>query len=292
VDLTAALVVLGHALGAVGLGWVSFRRWPVARPPIGVFDLGDVLVLLGAVVLLPLLYLALPAWAVAGLLALGALGALSLALEPVLRPRAARGLLVVVAAVGEAAALVLAGPTSAGSFAVNNAVLVVGAVGVANLWAQSGMRARDAAVLGAALAAYDLVATSSLPLMGELFQRVGRLPFAPLVGWPAGQDGWVAIGLGDLLLATVFPPVMRKAYGRAAGWAALVVGAVLIAAVFAASMLGGIPIFPVMTVLGPAMVLQYVGWARHRGRERTTGQYLDAEPWHGDRPPRARAAPP
>jgi hypothetical protein len=103
------------------------------------------------------------------------------------------------------------------------------------------------------------------------FARVSRLPFAPLVGWPAGQDGrWAAIGLGDLLVATVFPPVMRKAYGRAAGWAALVVGAALLGAVVALGALGGIRLVPVMAVLGPAMVLQYVGWARRRGAERTT----------------------
>ena len=67
-------------------------------------------------------------------------------------------------------------------------------VGIANLWAQSGMRARDAAILGGALTLYDLVATSYLPLMGELFERVAELPFAPIVGWTAGLDG---SGLGS-----------------------------------------------------------------------------------------------
>jgi hypothetical protein len=36
--------------------------------------------------------------------------------------------------------------------------------------------------------------------------------------------------------------------------------------------------FPVMTVLGPLMVLQYLSWSRRRGPERTTRQYLQAEP--------------
>jgi hypothetical protein len=36
--------------------------------------------------------------------------------------------------------------------------------------------------------------------------------------------------------------------------------------------------FPVMVVLGPLMVIQYVWWIRRRGTERTTRQYLQAEP--------------
>jgi hypothetical protein len=295
VELTAALVVLGQAIGTVGLGWLYFRRWQVTRPPIGVFNLTDVLFMLGGIVLIPLLYLALPNWSVAGLLALGALSALYFALEPILRSRFTRWLLVILAAAGEAAALGRFGPTSTGAFVVNNAVLVVGVVGVANLWAQSGMKARDAAILGGALAVYDLVATSSLPLMSDLYDRVVRMPFAPIVGWADGQDGgWVAIGLGDLLVTTVFPPVMRKAYGRAAGWAALVIGSALIAAVFALGALARISIFPVMAVLGPAMVLQYAWWARRRGQERTTRQYLEAEPPRGGSPTRPiwRIAPP
>jgi hypothetical protein len=125
----------------------------------------------------------------AGLLALGALSALYFGFKPILRSRATRGLLVVLVAAAESAALVHSGPTNTGFFVVNNAVVIVGAVGVANLWAQSGMKAGDAAILGAALAAYDLVATSLLPWMSDLFAQLSQLPFAPIVGWPAGQDG-------------------------------------------------------------------------------------------------------
>jgi hypothetical protein len=42
-------------------------------------------------------------------------------------------------------------------------------VGAANLWAQSGMRARDAAVLAGALTLYDFIFTSQLTLMADLF---------------------------------------------------------------------------------------------------------------------------
>jgi hypothetical protein len=40
---------------------------------------------------------------------------------------------------------------------------------------------------------------------------------------------------------------------------------------------GFVEIFPVMVVLGPLMMLQYAYW-RHRRQERTTWQYLQAEP--------------
>ncbi len=73
---------------------------------------------------------------------------------------------------------------------------------------------------------------------------------------------------------------MRKAYGRTAGPAALVVGSALIAMVFAVSTIDQGRMFAVMAVLGPAMVLQYVYWARRSGQERTTRQYLETEPRH------------
>src|SRR5262245_30643251 len=170
-ELTLA-IVLGQASGTVGLGWLSFRRWRIPRPPIGVFNLADVLIMLGGIVLIPLLYLALPNQLLTGLLALGALSALYFALEPILRSRAFLWSVVVLAAAGEWAMLAYVGPASRAFFLVNGPVLVIGVVGIANLWAQSGMRARDAAILGGALAVYDLIATSYLPLMGDLFVRV------------------------------------------------------------------------------------------------------------------------
>jgi hypothetical protein len=115
--------------------------------------------------------------------------------------------------------------------------------------------------------------------MSDLFEELSRMPFAPIVGWTAGHDGrWIGIGLGDLLLMTVFPPVMRKAFGRGAGRAALAIGGFLLVGILALSLMGNIRIFPVMAVLGPAMALQYSWWARHMRQERTTREYLAAEP--------------
>jgi hypothetical protein len=152
-------------------------------------------------------------------------------------------------------------------------------VGVSNMWAQSGMRARDLAILAGALAVYDFIATAQLPLMADLVGRVAELPFSPLVGWPSSTPGmWAAIGLGDLLLASAFPLVMRKTFGHGAGLVALVASLAALAALFALSLKG---LFPVMVVLGPLMVAQYLFWRHNRGRERTTREYLQAEPRGG-----------
>jgi hypothetical protein len=85
--------------------------------------------------------------------------------------------------------------------------------------------------------------------------------------------------LGDLLLAGVGPPVLRKAFGRPAGLAALAVALGTVAGVLLLGAGGWLPaIFPVMVVLGPLLVAQYAYWTRRRGAERTTQQYLREEP--------------
>jgi len=186
-----------------------------------------------------------------------------------------------VALVGiDLAAWLWLGKTSPWWHAINNVFVVLCVVGITNLWAQSGMKARDAAILAGALAIYDLVATSLLPLMGDLFTRLAQLPLTPLVAWPIGSAGQFAgIGLGDLLLAAAFPLVMRKAFGRSAGLAAMAIGLGAIAALILGPIWGlHVEIFPVMVVLGPLMVLQYAYWRRRRGVERTTWQYLQVEP--------------
>lgn len=141
------------------------------------------------------------------------------------------------------------------------------------------MKARDAAVLGGALALYDLVATGILPLMGDLMARTSTMPFGPVVAWrDASGESWALIGMGDLLVSTMFPLVMRKAYGRTAGLAALVLSCAGILTTCGLVALGVTTLFPVMVVVGPTMVLQYVWWSRRTTGERTTHAYLTAEP--------------
>ncbi len=210
-------VVLAHGALALVLASLYFRRYQVTRPPIGVFNRRDVYVVLGAIVLVPYLYLALPSWAVTALLALASSSVLYFVAEPMTRSRRATLAVALVLVVVDIVTALARGVTSIEFLVVNNVVVVLVVLGIANLWAQSGMRARHVAVLAGALAAYDFVATSQLTLMTDLIHRLAHVPLVPFVAWGGARDG-VAIGLGDLLLAGAFPLVMRKAGRGAWSW--------------------------------------------------------------------------
>lgn len=276
----AFAVVLGYAASAILLGWSYFRRYPITRPPVGVFNRWDITIMLGGIVLVPFLYLILPGWIVIGLLTIGVLSALYFMWEPVLRLPWAIWTATIILAGADIGSALAFGTASTPFFVANNSVLTLVVVGLTNLWAQSGMQARDVALLAGALAIYDFIATWQLSLTTDIFSRLAGFPFAPLVAWRADSAGrWLGIGLGDLLLAAIFPLVMRKAFGRASGSAALAISVGAIGATLALPVLSVThTTFPVMIVLGPLIVLQYIAWRRRRGTERTTWQYLQVEP--------------
>lgn len=266
-------VVLGCvACGLVG-SWAYFRRYQISRPPIGVFNGQDIAVMVPLIILVPVCYLLLPLWLTAALWLLMALSSLFFTWEPLLRIRWAIWLAAVSLLVVDMGAAFL-GTQQHGFFAINDIVLLVMVVGITNLWAQSGMKARDVALLGVLLAPYDFIATVQSPLMNDLLTRLSALPLAPLVAWSSGHTV-ASIGLGDLLLAAVFPLVMHKAFGRSAGLVALALTLAAIGILLALPFQGG---FPLLVVLGPLMGLQYVSWRSLRGRERTTWHYLLEEP--------------
>ncbi|MFN2250786.1 MAG: hypothetical protein ACK2UL_02610 [Anaerolineae bacterium] len=278
--MTAALLVLiAFAVAAVAASWMYFRRFEMTRPPIGVINLVDVVVTMVFVILIPLLYILLPTWFAVGFLSISTLSLLYFTWEPVLPARWAIWLASLVMIVADVAAAWRYGTENSAFFVVNNLVLVVVVVGGANLWAQSGMRARDAAIMGAALTLFDFVATALLPVMDDMFDQLVGLPFMPIFAWSIDDGGgWMGMGLGDVLLAAVFPLVMHKAYGREAALTAMALALVAIAAILTSGTMGLlVSTFPVMVVLGPLMVIQYLFWHWRRGGERTTWQYLQAE---------------
>jgi len=279
---TAAVGLFALTTLVVVLGMAYFRRYAMTRPPLGVMTLGDVAFMLGAIILVPYLYLHLPGWLVTTLFAIGALGLLQLLFEPMVSRPWRRWLPWMLSAVLIAADILLArqgGTEQVPYLAVNNVVLLLTAIAVTNVWAQSGLRARDLAILAAALALYDLIATSVLPLTNELIARLAGLPFTPMLAWPLPDGQWAGIGLGDLLFASVGPLVVRKAFGRTAGLVAIVVVLTAVALIFLAGILGLLPgTVPVMVLLGPLLVVQYLVWIRVKGQERTMAEYLRDEP--------------
>ena len=106
------------------------------------------------------------------------------------------------------------------------------------------------------------------------YLKCANLCITVSVGWGSGSST-LGIGLGDLLLATVFPLVMRKAFGREAGITALLLSLGAIGTMLILPFRG---LFPAMVVLGPLMALQYLLWRRRCGQERTMWQYLQQEP--------------
>lgn len=272
--VVAFVVVLGCVSCTMLASWGYFRHYEISRPPIGVFTLTDIVLMLLMVILVPLLYLVLPLWLVVCLLGLAVVSILSATWQPVLHVRGANWVVTLVLLAADLGTALLFGTASRVFFAINNAVLIVVVVGITNLWVQSGLKARDAALLAVLLAAYDGIATAALPLMASLYTRLIGLPLAPTLAW--GSSGMtLGIGLGDVLLATVFPLVIRKAFGRRAGIVALVLALCAIGALLALPLRG---LFPAMVVLGPLMLLQYLWWSRLRGQERTMWQYLQQEP--------------
>jgi hypothetical protein len=277
--IIAVFVVYAASAAAIALGWLYFLRYTIPRPPLGVYNGTDVVVIVVGIVALPYLYLALPLVVVALIFALAVLNVLALAAEPLLSARRAAWLAVFGVGAADVGALIVAGPMSGPFLVVNDLVVALAVVGVTNLWVQSGMRARHLAILGGILAIYDYVATARLPLTADLVARLAALPFAPVVAWPVGVNGeWVGLGLGDLLFATAFPLVLCKAYCQRAGALALAVSLATTAALLALSALGVLPrVFPVMVILGPLMIVQYGFWHRRLGDERTMRAYRTAE---------------
>ena len=109
--------------------------------------LGDVAVMIGATVVIPYLYLALPLWLVAGFFALGVLCVLYTMGEPVLRARWAIWLVTLLLLAADVGTNVRFGATGFPFLLVNNLVLTLVVIGAANLWAQSGTKARDVVLL-------------------------------------------------------------------------------------------------------------------------------------------------
>lgn len=271
--IQALLIIFTHSLLAILLGYGYFHCYAIKRPPIGVFNLWDVTVMMGGIVLIPYLYLALPTWLVAGLLGLAGLSAVYFCLEPMVAKRRLIWLLILPLGIGNITAQQCCGAHSPIFFAINNGIAVVVVIGVTNLWAQSGLKARDAAILGGTLMVYDVVFTLLLPLMDNLLIQLEGVPFAPLIAWPLDSGQRAAIGSGDVLLATLFPLVMHKGYGRRAGLTALGLALTAIGGVMLVTASGLWPVtFPVMVVLGPLMVGQYGFWRRRQGVERTMFQ--------------------
>ena len=230
--LLAMSVALTGTLLTIALSVRPYLRLVrMDRPAIGTFNGLDIVVVFGFIVVLPLLYLILPLTPLLVVLGLTLTSALVIGLRPLIGPTATWIVVGVVVA-----ANIWMGRTMLGTvvgwqlFWIENDLLVVcAAVTTANLYVQGGMRLRHVAWFGLVLAVYDAVFTFVWPVTNTLAQRFIGYPFDPSVGFRIGIYN-ATIGLGDLLIYSLFVIAALKAYGRRAARVAAVI-AVLCGAV-------------------------------------------------------------
>jgi hypothetical protein len=272
-SLPNVTIVLALLAIALVLAILYFLHVSLPRPPVGYYDLRDVMIMMAVVVILPLLYLRLPDAIITALLAAPFLAVVQFSLAPLV-PRPFP-LLVAVGVVALDIVLSMSGPETVGRTAftvVNGALVLIAAIGVANLYVQNGMHARTVAVFAVALAVYDVIASVLFPTMVEFFFRLQSLPLAPIASWGEGE-ATAAIGLGDVIALVLWPLAALKAFGRIPAWVAAILGLSAVTGIFAA-MSGSLVDqgLPAMVVLGPLIGLQYAFW-RQRGAERTIADY-------------------
>lgn len=270
------LVTLGIALGVSLAGVAYFRLVTLPRPAVGAFNGNDMVIMMGFVIALPFLYLALPGALLPPVLGLTLAGDLAVAYGPVVRSARLRWLLIaaLLAADWFAARSAAHDPTHALPYwLINSTVIVLMAVGAANLNAQGGLRLRHVARFALALAAYDLFFATAVPITQRLFDAVQGYAFAPSAGLRVGDLGAV-LGMGDLLVYALYSTVAYKAYGRSGLATALglvaVFGALLptLTPVTVEALTGHLPeIVPAQIFFGPAAFVGHLV-LRRRGPER------------------------
>ena len=157
------------------------------------------------------------------------------------------------------------------------------AIAVCNLYLQGGMKLRHVAWLSLGLAGYDVLFASYYPLTGELIARYITHPLTPVVGMRFGEVDY-AVGLGDLLVYSLFFVAAYKAYGaRAAKIAAAVIvvmggfATAFIPFLFNFSNANLDILIPAQSLFGPVAFLTYLWMKRHYGRERTMAEYLASQ---------------
>ncbi|MCU1681964.1 MAG: hypothetical protein JWQ81_2703 [Amycolatopsis sp.] len=275
------LTVLGSVVTSL-CALAYLRRVRLERPAIGVFNGRDIAILVVFLAILPTIYVGLPRWATTGLLMVTFTASLSIGYRPLLAPGRlwlGIGLLL--------GANIWLGQNMLGTvfgwqlfWAEGDIIMLLGAVSVANLYVQGGMRLRHVAWFALALAVYDMIFTAFVPLTNALVEDFLGYPLDPSMGMRIGFYN-AAIGLGDLLIYALFLISAYKAYG----WRAARVAMVLIV-LFGCVVPSLAPLLinfidaradivvPVQTWFGPVAFLGYLWMRRRYGRERTMREFL------------------
>jgi hypothetical protein len=293
VILTGATVTCAGAL-------VYFRRVRMERPAVGTFNARDVAILLTVIGILPFVYGWLPVPLVTCLLALTFGSALHIGYRPLL---GAAGIWLGIGLlfgfnIWSSNYIFSTLPGWQVWFTEQSVMVVLAAIAVCNLYVQGGMKLRHVAWLSLGLAGYDVLFAAYYPLTGRLIARYITHPFTPLVGIRFGYVDY-AIGLGDLLVYSLFFLAAYKAYGARA--AAVAASVIVVMGGFATAFIPFLfnftnanldELIPAQSLFGPAAFLTYLWMKRHYGRERTMAEYQASQDGSAAAPaPQAEQAP-
>jgi hypothetical protein len=278
VIMTGAIIVAGGAL-------IYFRRVRMERPPVGTFNTRDVTILLIAIGVLPFVYGWLPDTLVTCLFMITFASALYIGYKSLLGPVGiwlGIGLLFGLN-IWSSHHLMGTIPGWDVWYAEQSLAVALGAIAVSNLYLQGGMKLRHVAWLSIGLACYDVLFASYYPLTGRLLARYITHPLTPVMGMRFGEVDY-AVGLGDMLVYSLFFVACYKAYGKRA--AIIAAGVITVMGGFATAYLPFLfdltnanldTLIPAQSIFGPAAFLTYLWMKRHYGRERTMAEYLASQ---------------
>jgi len=276
-----AVILVGVTLVSLG-ALFYFRHVRMERPPIGTFNGRDVFILLAFIIALPFIYGYLPLWMITCFLVLTFTSSLYLGYKPVLgAPLAWLGIGLLIG-LNVWTSHHLMGTTAGWQlwWAELSVLVGLGAIAVSNLYIQGGMKLQYVAWFALALAVYDIIFATLLPLTDELVAGYLAHPLDPLLGMRFGIDNY-GVGLGDLLVYSLYLVAAYKAYGAKAARIALgliVVFGTLVTA-FLPFVINSLDqeldlLVPSQALFGPAAFLCYLWMRHHYGPERTMVEYL------------------
>jgi hypothetical protein len=283
--LTELGVILAGVIVVCGGALAYFRRVRMERPPVGTFNARDVVILLVIIGVLPFVYGWLPVPVVTVLLVVTFASALYFGYRPLLgRAGAWLGIgLLLGFNIWSSSHIMGTLPGWQLWFTEQGIVVVLSAIAVCNLYIQGGMKLRHVAWLALGLACYDVLFAAYYPLTGRLIARYITHPLTPLLGMRFGYVDY-AVGLGDLLVYSLFFVAAYKAYGARA--ARVAAGVIVLMGGFATAFIPFLfnftnanldTLVPAQSLFGPAAFVTYLWMKRHYGRERTMAEYLASQ---------------
>jgi hypothetical protein len=278
VIMTGAIVVCGGAL-------VYFRRVRMERPAVGTFNARDVVILLVFIGVLPFVYGWLPIPLVTCLLVLTFASALYIGYRPLLGPAGTwLGIGLLFGFNIWSSNHIMGTLPGWQVWFIEQAIMVaLAAIAVCNLYLQGGMKLRHVAAMALGLAGYDVIFAAYYPLTGRLIARYLTHPLTPLLGMRFGYVDY-AVGLGDLLVYSLFFVAAYKAYGTRT--ATIAAGVIVVMGGCATAFIPYLfnltnanldVLIPAQSVFGPAAFVTYLWMKRHYGRERTMAEYLASQ---------------